>query len=67
MENKEYEKFYPEIIEVAGVSRVTIPKSLIDVKGWKVGDQLKILARLEHKKENIEENKAIEKSKQIKD
>jgi len=56
MENEEFEKFYPEIIEVAGVSRITIPKSLMDAKGWKAGTQLKVLARLEKKKEMSEEN-----------
>jgi len=55
MSNEEYEKFYPEIIEVAGVSRITIPKSIMDAKGWKAGDQLKVLARSEQPKEHIEE------------
>lgn len=41
----EYEKFYPEISEIGGVFRITIPKQIVEGAGWKIGDKLKILAR----------------------
>ena len=38
------EKFYAEIIETAGVFRITIPKQIMDGAEWKTGDRLKVLA-----------------------
>lgn len=40
----EYEKFYPEISEISGVYRITVPKQIMEGAGWKVGDKLKVLA-----------------------
>ena len=43
---EEYEKFVPKIQQqVNGTYYVTLRKEVVEAAGWKVGDQLKIVAK----------------------
>jgi hypothetical protein len=42
MDEQEYEVFYDDLKDNSGVLRITIPDKIVQAKGWKAKDNMKV-------------------------